>query len=82
MLLSRWGIACVHTSPPLSQIFPGGGGAAFVDRLVNLFTGVNDDLIHAVDKTPFCPQKTVAVQNECCQRVVVWLFDPGLRKAA
>lgn len=82
MLLRRWGIACVQTSPPLSQIFPGSGGAAFVDRLVNLFTRVNDDLIHAVDKTPFCTQKTVAVQNEYCQRLVVWLFDPGLRKAA
>ena len=32
----------------------GAGGGAFVDRLVNLFTGVNDDLIHSVDKTPFC----------------------------
>ena len=54
MLLSRWGIACVQTSSPLSQIFLGGGGGAFVDRLVNLFTRVNDDLIHSVDKTPFC----------------------------
>ena len=54
VLLSRWGIACVQTSPPLSHIFLGGGGGAFVDRLVNLFTRVNDDLIHSVDKTPFC----------------------------
>ena len=54
VLLSRWGIACVQTSPPLSQIFPEGVGAAFVDRLVNLFTRVNDDSIHSVDKTTFC----------------------------
>ena len=54
MLLSRWGIECVQTSSPLSQIFLGGKGAAFVDRLVNLFTKVNDDLIYSVDKAPFC----------------------------
>lgn len=44
---------CTDVLSPLPD-FPWGRGATFVDRLVNLFTRVNDDLIYSVDKAPFC----------------------------
>ena len=44
----------MYRHPLPSLRFSLGAGGAFVDRLLNLFTRVNDDLIHSADKTPFC----------------------------